>query len=163
MVCARFVGLAGSVAVVALVGLLGRPVMGEPKATEKKATPAVENKGATDAGSAAASAETQKASRRRRPSHQLPTYYASVVDQEQRAKIYQIQDEYAPKIASLKAELESLTTERDTKVAAVLNAEQRAKVEAMKAEAKNKRLAKANGQQAANGAGAPTAGNADTK
>ena len=77
----------------------------------------------------------------------------AVVDPAQRAKIYEIQDEYASKLESLKAQLEMLTTERNERVAAVLSEEQRAKVEAMKIEAKNKRLAKANGKRAAEGDG----------
>ncbi|MHC4177839.1 MAG: hypothetical protein ACYSWU_10045, partial [Planctomycetota bacterium] len=59
----------------------------------------------------------------------LPNYYGQVVDQKQRATIYKIQAEYAPKIAELKAQLEALTKQRDEKVAAVLTPEQRKKVE----------------------------------
>jgi hypothetical protein len=71
----------------------------------------------------------------------LPAYYNRVVDEEQRAKIYAIQREYAPKIDALKAQLEALTAERNEKVVAVLTPEQRTTVEKLRAEAKAKRAA----------------------
>jgi len=69
----------------------------------------------------------------------LPPYYRNVVDEKQREAIYKIQEEYAPKIANLKSQLESLTKDRDAKIAAVLTPEQRKKVEQLQAEAKDKR------------------------
>lgn len=134
--------LVGWVSALALVGVLGQPVLGQ--ATEKKVAPAAAQ------GAKAAGAEKAQAAKRK-SGHQLPPYYAGVIDETQRAKIYQIQDEYNPKITALKAQLDTLTTERNEKVAAVLTADQRAKVEAKKAEAKNKRNAK----KPAEGAGKP--------
>ncbi len=72
----------------------------------------------------------------------LPNYYTHVVDQKQRIAIYQIQAEYAQKLAALKAQLEAMTKERDTKVAAVLSPEQRKKVAQLTAAAKAKRAQK---------------------
>lgn len=69
----------------------------------------------------------------------LPNYYSSVVDRKQRQSIYKIQQEYAPKIAALKAQLEALVKERDEKVTAVLTPEQLRKVEQAQAAAKAKR------------------------
>jgi len=69
----------------------------------------------------------------------LPNYYSRVVDQEQREKIYAIQREYAPKIDTLKAQLEALVAERDEKVEAVLTPEQQQTVEKLRAAAKAKR------------------------
>ena len=69
----------------------------------------------------------------------LPNYYRQVVDEKQRQTIYQIQEEYASKIAALRAQLAAVTKERDEKVAAVLTPEQLKKVEELAAEAKAKR------------------------
>lgn len=136
--------LVGWVSALALVGILGQPVLGQ--ATEKKVVLAAEQ------GAKAAGAEKAQAAKKK-SGHQLPPYYAGVIDETQRAKIYQIQDEYNPKITALKAQLDTLTTDRNEKVAAVLTADQRAKVEAKKAEAKDKRNAKADSQKPAEGAG----------
>ncbi len=69
----------------------------------------------------------------------LPHYYAAVVHDEQREKIYQIQEEYRPKIEALETQLKTLKKERDAKVAAVLTAEQRKQVEEAAAKAKANR------------------------
>ena len=69
----------------------------------------------------------------------LPNYYKQVVDEKQRKAIYKIQKEYAPKIAELKAQLQTLIKQRDEKVAAVLTPEQLKKVEELAAAAKAKR------------------------
>lgn len=58
----------------------------------------------------------------------LPPRYAAVVDEEQRAEIYKIQEEYQPKIELIENQLKALKKERDEKIAAVLTAEQRKKV-----------------------------------
>jgi len=142
----NWANLVGWVSALALVGVLGQPVLGQA-AAEKKATSAAEK------GAKAAAGEKAQASPKKRTGHQLPPYYAGVIAESQRAKIEQIQDEYNPKITALKAQLETLTTERNDKVAAVLTADQRAKVEAKKAEAKDKRNAKADGRKPAEGAG----------
>lgn len=72
----------------------------------------------------------------------LPAYYRLVVDEKQRQAIYAIQEEYAPKIADLRAQLEAQIKQRDEKVAAVLTPEQLKKVEDAKAAAKAKRSQK---------------------
>ncbi len=143
---ARF-GQLVSWGVLLVVVFLGPPAMGEPAASEKKTALVVEKgaKATVNVAVAPAASEKEETSRRKRSNHQLPPYYAAVVDEQQRAKIYQIQDEYAPKLSLLKAQLETLTAERNEKVAAVLTEEQRAKVETLKAEAKRKRAAKGNG------------------
>jgi hypothetical protein len=65
----------------------------------------------------------------------LPAHYASVVNDEQREKIYKIQEEYRPKIEALETQLKTLKKERDDKIAAVLTAEQKKQVEAAAAKA----------------------------
>ena len=69
----------------------------------------------------------------------LPSYYPQVVDEKQRETIYKIQEEYASKIADLKAQLAAITKQRDEKVIAVLTPEQLNKIEQLKAEAQQKR------------------------
>jgi len=74
----------------------------------------------------------------------LPNYYRHVVDRKQREAIYKIQEEFASKIAALKAQLEALTKQRDEKVDAVLTPEQHKKVAELAAAAKAERDSKKN-------------------
>lgn len=60
--------------------------------------------------------------------HRLPDYYADLVDDKQRQEIYDIQDEYGPKIDKLKDELQAMIEERDAKCEKVLTPDQRKKV-----------------------------------
>lgn len=75
----------------------------------------------------------------RRP--RLPNYYAQVVNDEQRAKINEIQDEYQPQLAKLRDELKTLVEERDAAIEKVLTADQRKQVDTLRAEAAAKRRA----------------------
>jgi hypothetical protein len=59
----------------------------------------------------------------------LPKYYKDVVSQKQRDKIYEIQGEYKPKIDVLKAQLDALNKEMNEKIASVLTAEQKKKID----------------------------------
>ena len=95
---------------------------------------------------AAAKAKTEKAKKFRGP---LPAYYGKVVDKEQRQTIYKIQEEYAPKIAALKAQLTAMIKERNDEIAAVLTPEQQKKVKDLKAAAKAKRQKKASAKKGA--------------
>lgn len=69
----------------------------------------------------------------------LPSYYRQVVDEKQRDAIYKIQEEFASKIADLKAQLAAITKQRDEKITATLTSEQLEKVEKLKTEALEKR------------------------
>lgn len=69
----------------------------------------------------------------------LPAYYRAVVTDKQRQKIYAIQSEYDAEIHRLKKQLKTLTEERDTRISAVLNAQQRAEVVRLREAAKAKR------------------------
>ena len=69
----------------------------------------------------------------------LPNHYRHVVDEKQRQEIYKIQEEYAAKIATLKAQLKAMSKERDEKVLAVLTPEQQKKVDELAAAAKAER------------------------
>ncbi len=85
----------------------------------------------------------------------LPAYYGSVVERDQRKAIYKVQEEYAGKIAELKAQLQAVTKERDEKIATLLTPEQREKVNELKAAAKAKRQAKAAKKKTAKAASTP--------
>ena len=69
----------------------------------------------------------------------LPAYYAQVVDDKQRERIYSIQKSYSAKIEALEAELKAVTSKRDAEIEAVLTPQQRQRVAALEAEAKAKR------------------------
>jgi hypothetical protein len=78
-----------------------------------------------------------------RKGRRLPPYYADVINEKQREEIYNIQEEYQPKIAALEAQLKALRKEQSDKIAAVLTPEQKKQIEAAavkaKAAAKEKR------------------------
>jgi Spy/CpxP family protein refolding chaperone len=73
----------------------------------------------------------------------LPNYYANVVTEKQRDEIYKIQEEYRPKIDAAKSQLDALNKEMNEKIAAVLTAEQKKKIEETEAAAKAEKKAKA--------------------
>jgi hypothetical protein len=73
----------------------------------------------------------------------LPAYYAQIVNEGQRQRIYQIQANYNPKIEALQAEIEALQTQRELEIRAVLSPEQQKRLDARIAEAQAKREAKA--------------------
>lgn len=107
----------------------------------------------TDGSAAAAKtageqAKTEKAKAKARAAR-LPMYYAKVVKPDQREKIVAIMDEYDAKINALKAQVETLTKERDGKAAEILTPEQQKKVDELKAEAKTKRESKPKKEKAA--------------
>ena len=83
------------------------------------------------------------AKKEKKPRGRLPNYYKSVVSEEQRVKIYEIQAGYRDQIAALKAQIEALVKEQSDKITAVLSAEQLQKIEQLAAEAATKRKAKA--------------------
>ena len=111
-----------------------------------KTLPAVAQQGTTAKPKAAQADDRQTTTKktstkkRTRKFHgRLPAYYAKVVDDKQRKAIYAIQKEYKPRIADLKAQLATLTKERDENILAELTAEQREKVEAARKVALDKR------------------------
>jgi hypothetical protein len=58
--------------------------------------------------------------------HKLPTNYSKLgLSADQKKKIFAIEDEYDPKIAALKKQIEDLTQEKRTKVHDVLTDEQK--------------------------------------
>jgi Spy/CpxP family protein refolding chaperone len=156
MTQARLTEIVRGIGILTLASVLALPAKAAPGTAATPATTETATKAAT-APQAPAATEPEKDVKTKRSGRHLPTYYGSVIDDQQRSKIYAIQDEYAPKINALKEQLDALTTERDTKVSAVLTAEQRAKVEAKKAEAKANRAAKAASRQSTSGTAASDA------
>jgi Spy/CpxP family protein refolding chaperone len=77
-----------------------------------------------------------------RKGHRLPAHYGQVVNEKQRAAIYQIEDEYQPKIEALQKQLDALKKARDEKISALLTAEQRKQIEEATAKAKTNRKSK---------------------
>jgi hypothetical protein len=73
----------------------------------------------------------------------LPTYYAQIVTEDQRQRIYQIQASYDPEIDALQAELDALIAKRDAEIRDVLSPTQQRRLDARIAEAQAKRAAKA--------------------
>ncbi|HIF35031.1 MAG TPA: hypothetical protein EYG57_09050 [Planctomycetes bacterium] len=77
--------------------------------------------------------------KRAKPRGRLPVYYARVVTQEQRNKIYVLQAKFQIDLDKLLAELKKVEKQRDTEIRGVLNPDQQEKVDAWVAEAKAKR------------------------
>jgi len=100
--------------------------------------PAVINPAPEDATPAepATVAEPKKA---RNYKGRLPNYYPAVVSAEQRKAIYAIQMEYYEKLRALREQMEAMTKERNTRIEAVLSADQLKEVQQLAAEAKAKR------------------------
>ncbi len=93
---------------------------------------------------------------RAKPRGRLPAHFAKLVDSDQREKIYQIHDEYAPKVQALQAELQALLAKRDAEVEDVLTDEQKEKLKALKANSKSKRGADAAKEETAEDASEST-------
>ena len=74
--------------------------------------------------------------------YRLPPHYAQVITEEQRGKIYKIDDEYQPKIEAPQKQLDTLRKERDEKISALLTAEQKKQIAAAAAKAKANRKLK---------------------
>ena len=76
---------------------------------------------------------------KKEPKGKLPAFYKNVVTEDQRAKIYEIQQKYAAQIEDLQSQLESLRKKQTEEIEAVLSKEQLDKVTSLKAEADAKK------------------------
>ena len=85
----------------------------------------------------AKTAPTTKKVRRR-----LPAHFSALVSQKQRATIYQLQADYAVQMDKLRAQLDTLITDRDREIDAVLDPEQMTEVSKKRIAAKEKRAAR---------------------
>jgi len=71
----------------------------------------------------------------------LPPFYKNIVSDEQRDKIFAVQEEYGPKIQELRRQLMALEKERDEKIDAILTPDQKKKINAARLEMQEKRKA----------------------
>ena len=94
-------------------------------------------------GPEAAKPAAKKASKR------LPNFYGDLVDGVQKEKIYAVQDKYTPQIEALAEQVKALQAKRDAEIEAVLNAEQKVKLEKARADAKAKAQERAAAKKAA--------------
>lgn len=113
------------------------------------------------ADDAPAAGNAQAVKEKAKPKGRMPNYYTKVVDGIQREKIYQIQQNYAPQIAQLKAQLKALDEKQDAEISALLTPEQRQRVAVLKAESKQA-AAKKRAEAAAKAAEASAKPAADT-
>ncbi|HUY91703.1 MAG TPA: hypothetical protein VMV10_23375 [Pirellulales bacterium] len=97
---------------------------------------------------AAPKAEAKAAKPRAKPRGRLPAHYGAVVDNEQREKIYGIQQSYQPQIEALQAQLVALREKQAAEIDAVLTPEQKEKVKELAAAAKTKRAKAAESKKA---------------
>lgn len=111
----RKVVVAGCVCMLGLTVAAWSPLTGQEKKAEK---PKV----------------TKKAAKGR-----LPAFYKNVVNEEQRSKIYEIQQKYASQIEDLQSQLESVRKKQTEEIEAVLSKEQLDKVTSLKAESDTKK------------------------
>jgi len=91
----------------------------------------------------ASSSWTQETKSKKKATGRLPAHYGAVVTPEQKTKIYSIQAKYAEQIRKLADEMKTLTEQRDAEVEGVLSAEQKQKVDALRAEGRKKPAATA--------------------
>ena len=81
----------------------------------------------------------------------LPAYYADIVTEEQKERIYTIQAKHQDKITELTASLAAANKARDTEIEAVLTAEQKVKLKAAQDEAAAKKAKNAADKKAGEG------------
>lgn len=93
----------------------------------------------TEPAAAEAEAPVKKARAKANPKGRLPAYYKDIVDEKQKAKIYEIQADFSAKIDALQEQLAKLNADRDAAVEAVLSPEQKDKLKKAKDEAAAKR------------------------
>jgi hypothetical protein len=97
----------------------------------------------------------EKAAEKKKSKGTLPAYYADVVSEEQRAKIYAIQEKYAKEIKDLNEQLAAVSKKRNDEIEALLTDEQKAKIDKAREEAVAKKKRKAADKKAAEEAAAP--------
>ena len=94
-------------------------------------------------------AETKAAAPEKKSYKRLPAYYGDVVDGAQKEKIYVLQEKWGKQIDELAEQIKALQKQRDAEIEGVLTADQKAKVEKTRADAKTKALEKAAAKKAA--------------
>ncbi len=97
---------------------------------------------------AADSVDAEGASNRAEPRGRLPVFYSRVVSGDQRDEIYAIQGRYRSEIEALERQLDELRDRMMEEIEGVLTAEQRTRVEELRAEARARREQKASESEA---------------
>jgi len=100
--------------------LLGSTLLAQKPAAEAKPTAAAEKK----------------------PRRALPAYFSAIVTEEQRTRIYGVQDKYEAQIAALAEQIKGLQDKRDTEIESVLSPEQKKLLDKARADAKAKASAR---------------------
>jgi hypothetical protein len=88
-------------------------------------------------------AEKKEAKERAKPRGRLPDFYSKVVTEEQKVKIYAVQDAHQDKIAALSAQMKEELAKQKAEIDAILTPEQLEKVKALVAEVTAQRATKA--------------------
>jgi len=101
------------------------------------------------AGGADADQPAKKITKKDRRQRHLPPYYAKIITEDQKEKIFAIEAEYGPKIQVLQDQLDALKAERQKKIEALLTQEQKEKITKAEAEAKEKKKKKADKSESA--------------
>lgn len=115
-----------------------QPPQGQAPVAAQPVAPAAQPAAQSQAPAQSAGQAGQKTEFRPR----LPMYYAKVVDEKQRQKIYEIQRKYHPQIVDLQKQLEKLIAQRDAEIEAVLTPQQKAEIEKLRQEASQRRKEK---------------------
>ncbi|MDO4558714.1 MAG: hypothetical protein Q4C47_07095 [Planctomycetia bacterium] len=105
------------------------PVTDTPTPASAQETPAV------DASTSAQAQDAEKKTAKKRSYRRLPLYFPLIINKQQRADVYRIQEEYGERIADLEAQLRALRKERDEKIMNVLTPEQRKTYDELKSKA----------------------------
>ncbi len=132
----RFV-LFSAVAILALV-VGQQSLLSAPKSEGDKA-PAADKPSTKNAGGEKRTAKKPVAASEQTP--RMPAHFAKVINDEQRAKLVVILQEFAPQIQQKRAELEALVGQRDKALFKVLSADQKRQVEELRAQANAARAA----------------------
>ena len=81
----------------------------------------------------------REAGKAAKPQGRIPAYYAQVITEEQKQRIYEIQAKHAEQIKTLQKELDELRKSIDTEIEALLTSEQKQQVTELQTAAKAKR------------------------
>ena len=88
-------------------------------------------------------AETKEAKTAKAKKGRLPAYYADIVTEEQRTKIYEIQAKYSKELESLREQIAAVTEKQRAEIESILSPEQKDKLKKSEDDAAAKRKKKA--------------------
>lgn len=123
----------------ALAALIVVALCGSVSLTLFAQKPAGGGKGAAEKPAA----DKPAAAGEKKPRRALPPYYSAIVSDDQRTKIYAVQDKYEAQIDALAEQIKALQAKRDTDIESILLPEQLKRLEKARADAKAKSDAKA--------------------